>query len=174
MVLAECCERSERLRFGVAVRTGAKITVVFRTWGTFLTCPARRNRAPLISVTVLSRSNECQNVRNLRVADDRIRPLMLGFSGIRHRMPERHEVSGILKKMVADRIVIVLTGAGCGSYHSRRSSRSRADTRQTEGRKQRASISLKTMFRKLIPDSDRVTQNSIMVRTGNDRFGDYG
>ncbi len=37
-----------------SVRTGAEITVVFRTWSTFLTCSARWNRAPLISVSVLS------------------------------------------------------------------------------------------------------------------------
>ena len=36
--------------------TGVEITVVFWTWGTFLTCPARWNRAPLISVSVLIRS----------------------------------------------------------------------------------------------------------------------
>ncbi len=36
------------------VRSGVETTVVFRTWGTFLTCPARWNRAPLISVSVLT------------------------------------------------------------------------------------------------------------------------
>ena len=35
--------------------TGEEKTVIFRTWGTFLTCPARWNRAPLISVSVLTR-----------------------------------------------------------------------------------------------------------------------
>ncbi len=37
------------------VRVGAEITIDFRTWSTFLTCSARWNRAPLISVAVLSR-----------------------------------------------------------------------------------------------------------------------
>ena len=37
------------------VRTGAEITVFFRPWSTFLTCSARWNRAPLISVSVLTR-----------------------------------------------------------------------------------------------------------------------
>ena len=36
------------------LRTGAEITVVFRTWSTFLTCSARWNRAPLIPVSVLT------------------------------------------------------------------------------------------------------------------------
>ena len=60
-----CTRNSERhgasRRFAVrfpghlpVVRTGAEITVVFRTWGMFLTCLARWNRAPLVSVSVLS------------------------------------------------------------------------------------------------------------------------
>ena len=47
--------RNDALRYQPErVRTGAEITVVFWTWGTFITCPARWNRAPLISVSVLS------------------------------------------------------------------------------------------------------------------------
>ena len=43
------------------LRTGGEITVVFRAWGTFVTCPARWNRAPLNSAAVLS-----ENRMNLR------------------------------------------------------------------------------------------------------------
>ena len=40
------------------LRTGGEINVVFRTWGTFATCPARWNRAPLIYVSVLRTARE--------------------------------------------------------------------------------------------------------------------
>ena len=46
--------------------TGAEITVVFRTWSTFLTCSARWNRAPLISVPVLTdRSVFCSRANRI-------------------------------------------------------------------------------------------------------------
>ena len=44
----------------IRLRTGAEITVVFRTWSTFSTCSARWNRAPLISVPVLSPGRKLQ------------------------------------------------------------------------------------------------------------------
>ena len=53
----------------------------------------------------------------LRVKIARIRPLMRGFSAIRHGLPERHRVSGFLKKMVSVVVGIVLTGADGSSYH---------------------------------------------------------
>ena len=43
----------EVLSLRAAVRTDAETTVIFRTWSTFLTCSARWNRAPLISVSIL-------------------------------------------------------------------------------------------------------------------------
>lgn len=52
----------------------------------------------------------------LRVEIARIRPLMLGFSTIRHWLPERHRVSGFLKKMVSVVVGIVLTDADSSSY----------------------------------------------------------
>jgi len=53
----------------------------------------------------------------LRVEIARIRPLMLGFSAIRHGLPERHQVSGFREKMVSVVVAIVLTGADGSSYH---------------------------------------------------------
>ena len=48
------------------IRTGAEITVVFWKWGTFITCPARWNRAPLISVSVLSDARLCSGAPRFR------------------------------------------------------------------------------------------------------------
>ena len=47
------------------LRTVGEITFVFRTWGTFVTCPARWKRAPLISVSVLSTSLHRRDRRGL-------------------------------------------------------------------------------------------------------------
>ena len=52
----------------VLLWTGAEITVVFRTWSTFLTCSARWNRAPLISVSVLCAT--CSNGLNAQEPTD--------------------------------------------------------------------------------------------------------
>ena len=57
------------------------------------------------------------NGPNLRVEIARIRPLMLGFSAIRHGLPKRDGVSGFLKKMVSLGVAIVLTDADGRSYH---------------------------------------------------------
>ncbi len=57
------------------------------------------------------------NGPNLRVEIACIRPLMLGFSAIRHGLPKRDRVSGFLKKMVSVGVAIVLTAADGHSYH---------------------------------------------------------